>query len=137
MTAIMRLPASASRQRTGLASTASTSARVIPDPAVTSPMATTWLATVHPSAASRLLATAPHATFAAVSRALARSITSRMSSRPYSRAPPRSAWPGRGTTTRSAADSPPAGASTASTSPQFAASRLGTNSASGAPVVRP
>ena len=48
-------------------------------------MATTWLATVQPSAASRLLATAPQATFAAVSRALARSITSRMSSRPYSK----------------------------------------------------
>ena len=66
-------------------------------------MATTWLATVHPRAASRLFATAPQATFAAVSRALARSITSRMSSSPYSSAPPRSAWPGRGTITRSAA----------------------------------
>ncbi len=54
---------------------------------------------------------APTATRAAVSRALARSSTSRMSSWPYLTAPARSAWPGRGRVTagRSAPDAPAGG----------------------------
>ena len=49
-----------------------------------------------PSSASSALASAPAATRAAVSRALARSSTLRASSKPYFCMPARSAWPGRG-----------------------------------------
>ena len=49
-----------------------------------------------PSRRSSSLATAPAATRAAVSRALARSSTSRASVKPYFCMPARSAWPGRG-----------------------------------------
>ena len=48
-----------------------------------------------PIVRSSSLATAPAATRAAVSRALARSSTSRASSKPYFCIPARSAWPGR------------------------------------------
>ena len=44
----------------------------------------------------KAFATAPSATRAAVSRALARSSTGRASSKPYFCMPTRSAWPGRG-----------------------------------------
>jgi len=56
----------------------------------------TWLRIVTPSAARNWRATAPAATRAAVSRALARSSTLRASSKPYFCRPARSAWPGRG-----------------------------------------
>ena len=49
-----------------------------------------------PSVRSNALASAPAATRAAVSRALARSSTSRASVNPYFCMPARSAWPGRG-----------------------------------------
>jgi len=49
-----------------------------------------------PNSSSSFLHTAPTATRAAVSRALDRSSTRRTSSKPYFRAPTRSAWPGRG-----------------------------------------
>ena len=49
-----------------------------------------------PSTPSSFLASVPAATRAAVSRALARSSTSRASSKPYFCMPARSAWPGRG-----------------------------------------
>ena len=63
----------------------------------TVPMATTWLTTPTPSACRRnACATAPSATRAAVSRALARSSTGRASSKPYFCMPARSACPGRG-----------------------------------------
>ena len=54
----------------------------------------TWLWTLTPSAARKPRAIEPAATRAAVSRALARSSTLRMSSWPYFWAPTRSAWPG-------------------------------------------
>ncbi len=49
-----------------------------------------------PSWPSSALATLPAATRAAVSRADARSSTSRASAKPYFCMPARSAWPGRG-----------------------------------------
>ena len=88
-----------SRQRTGLASIASAchgsgrSASL----AATEPIRTTWLSTVmSPTCARKERATAPSATRATVSRALARSSTGRASSKPYFCMPARSAWPGRG-----------------------------------------
>ena len=59
-------------------------------------MRVTWLSTVTPSARRKALASAPAATRAAVSRALARSSTLRTSVKPYFWTPARSAWPGRG-----------------------------------------
>ena len=56
----------------------------------------TWENTLTPSALRNALATAPPATRAAVSRALARSRMSRTSVSPYFWVPTRSAWPGRG-----------------------------------------
>ena len=53
-----------------------------------------------PNSSSSRLATAPAATRAVVSRALARSRMSRASPRSYLRTPTRSAWPGRGRVTR-------------------------------------
>ncbi len=61
----------------------------------------TWLWTLTPSAVRKPRAIAPAATRAAVSRALARSSTLRMSVWPYFWAPTRSAWPGRGRWTSS------------------------------------
>ena len=60
-----------------------------------SPICTTWEMTSMPIVRSSSLATAPAATRAAVSLALARSSTSRASSNPYFCIPARSAWPGR------------------------------------------
>ena len=65
-------------------------------------MLITWLAISMPSARNSWRAMAPAATRAAVSRALARSSTSRMSSWSYFRTPAKSAWPGRGRVTRRA-----------------------------------
>ena len=55
----------------------------------------TWLWSAMLNAWRNRAATAPAATLAAVSRALARSKTLRTSSKPYFMAPARSAWPGR------------------------------------------
>ena len=66
---------------------------------ITSPMTDTWLAMRTPNRPSSCRARLPAATRAAVSRALARSRTSRMSSCPYLIAPARSACPGRGRVT--------------------------------------
>ena len=57
-------------------------------------METTWLTMSVPSWQSSCRAIEPIATRAAVSRALARSSTSRISSWPYFTTPARSAWPG-------------------------------------------
>ena len=63
--------------------------------ASTSPICTVWLRNSIPSSSSSRLHTAPTATRAAVSRALARSSTLRTSSKSYFTMPARSAWPGR------------------------------------------
>ena len=55
-----------------------------------------WLSDAMPEPGEERLATAPSATRAAVSRALARSRTGRASSKSYFCIPARSAWPGRG-----------------------------------------
>ena len=63
----------------------------------TGPIDDVWLTSRTPEACcEQRLATAPSATRAAVSRALARSSTGRASSKPYFCMPTRSAWPGRG-----------------------------------------
>src|SRR4051794_1811159 len=90
---------SGSAQRTGSASMSDSrsAAGRTPTGVCTAPMATTWLSTAAPSTWSRnALATAPSATRAAVSRALARSSTGRASLNPYFCMPTRSACPGRG-----------------------------------------
>ena len=98
ISAIMASAAAWSKQRTGDSSTASRSAGagrtslLVRAP----PIWMTWLSTDTPSSASRALARQPAATRAAVSRALARSSTSRASPKPYFCMPARSAWPGRG-----------------------------------------
>ncbi len=93
--------ASGSRQRTGSSSTPSKSATVNAadpsrPPAWTLPIWTTCERTSTPSAPRNVRASAPPATRAAVSRALARSSTLRTSVNPYFCVPTRSAWPGRG-----------------------------------------
>ena len=84
---------------------------------------------------------APTATRAAVSRALARSSTLRMSSWPYFTTPARSAWPGRGRVTGGAIGArrrrPASPAPTYIVRCQFSQSLFGISSAIGAPVVRP
>ena len=88
---------SASAHRTGERSTASASAGSGGlAGARTFPIRTTWDTMWTPSAPRNALQTAPAATRAAVSRALARSRTLRTSSNPYFCAPTRSACPGRG-----------------------------------------
>ena len=64
--------------------------------ASTEAIRSTWLWTDTPTARRNSLASAPAATRAAVSRALARSSTLRTSLKPYLWRPARSAWPGRG-----------------------------------------
>ncbi|MEI2711298.1 MAG: hypothetical protein V9E96_20145 [Chitinophagaceae bacterium] len=126
-------PDAALAQRTGSFSTASqsicsgTSART---PAIES----VWLRKLTPNSPSSRFATAPTATRAAVSRALARSSTFRTSSNPYFSAPGRSAWPGRIRVTRSISVST---GSTAIFSVQFTQSRFWIQSASGEPSVNP
>ena len=75
------------------------------------------------------------ATRAAVSRALARSRMLRQSSVFVLRAPTRSAWPGRGHTSRTRSDGVSPNA--AMRSVQFSQSRFATVSATGEPMVRP
>src|SRR4051794_1565569 len=99
ISACIALLASASRQRTGSASSAATSEGSGTEPvgAVAVPIATTWETTSAPTACWRNRdATAPSATRAAVSRAEARSRIGRASSKSYFCMPTRSAWPGRG-----------------------------------------
>ncbi len=90
--------ASASRQRTGDASTSakSSNARSARSGARTEAICVTWETTSAPTARRKALASAPAATRAAVSRALARSSTLRTSVKPNFQTPARSAWPGRG-----------------------------------------
>ncbi len=88
-----------------------------------------------PKGLSSALATAPAATRAAVSRALARSSTLRTSSKPYFSAPARSACPGRTRVTFFWMKSPPA--STCIGLRQFSQSLLGITMVSGDPSVRP
>ena len=89
---------SGSRHRTGEASTSakSASARSLRSGARTEPIWMTCETTSTPTARRNALASAPPATRAAVSRALARSSTLRTSVKPNFQTPARSAWPGRG-----------------------------------------
>ena len=103
-------------------------------------MDTTWLTMSVPSWQRSWRAIEPTATRAAVSRALARSSTSRISSWPYFTTPARSACPGRGRVTagRSAPDAS-AGCSGSEyiVRCQFSQSLFGMKSAMGAPVDTP
>src|ERR1700722_15542494 len=92
-----------------------------------------WLRMSTPIWASRNLATVPAATRAAVSRAEARSSTSRASASPYLSMPERSAWPGRGWV-RTLPGSPGAGDISSS---HFGHSVLAISMATGEPIVRP
>ena len=100
----------------------------------------TWLTISTSNILSSWRAMAPAATRAAVSRALARSSTSRMSVRSYLMAPARSACPGRGrvTTGRSVPEAP-AGASSSAciVCCQFSQSLLRISSEIGEPSVSP
>ena len=89
---------SGSRQRTGDSSTPakSSSARSARSGARTEPICVTCETTSTPTARRNAFASAPPATRAAVSRALARSRTLRTSVKPNFQTPARSAWPGRG-----------------------------------------
>ena len=106
------------------------------------PMRTTWLRTCTPATwRSMARATAPRATRAAVSRALARSRTGRASSKPYFCIPTRSACPGRGRVrgalrARSAISSAGTGSADMIFS-HFGHSELPTSMAMGAPRVCP
>src|SRR3954447_1324887 len=128
--------ASASRQRTGEASTSAKSPRASPlrSGACTDPICVTWETTSTPTARRNALASAPPATRAAVSRALARSSTLRTSLKPYFCTPARSACPGRGRWTSGTAASTGHGLIR---SRQFSKSRLATESAIGPPSVSP
>ena len=98
-------------------------------------MEVTYENTSTPRSARNSRAMPAAATRAAVSRALARSKMLRQSSVSVLSAPTRSAWPGRGVTSRlRSLGGPPNGAMRSS---QFSQSRLRTISATGAPVVRP
>src|SRR4051812_3231555 len=128
--------ASASRQRTGDASTPAKSENdsVSRSGARTEPICVTCDTTSTPSARRSALASAPPATRAAVSRALARSSTLRTSVKPNFCTPARSAWPGRGRCTSGTSASTGHGFIRSS---QLAKSRLATCSATGPPSVRP
>ena len=101
------------------------------------PSETTWLPISTPNSSSSRLASAPAATRAVVSRALARSRMSRASTRSYLSTPTRSAWPGRGRVTRRRRSSPGSAASCAMMSSQLPQSRLGISIATGLPSVSP
>jgi len=75
------------------------------------PIRTTRLCSATPNSARKVRATVPSATRIAVSRALARSSTSRMSVRSYLIPPMRSACPGRGMKTARAAGASSSGSS--------------------------
>ena len=103
-------------------------------------MTETWLAIRMPKRPRSWRASVPAATREAVSRALARSSTSRTSVCPYFSAPARSAWPGRGRVTSARlAPVAPSGISfsTCIVCCQLTQSRLRMSIAIGAPVVRP
>ena len=103
-------------------------------------MRNTWLTTSTPKRESSWRASAPAATRMVVSRALARSRMSRMSSRSYLSAPARSAWPGRGRVTgalRAPVASAGGSAPTYIVFCQLVQSRLRTTSATGPPSVSP
>ena len=92
--AIIASSAAGSKQRTALSSTLSRSpgpGRGLSGPVAASPSATMWLTMETPRWVSSSLASVPAATRAAVSRAEARSSTSRASSKPYLSMPGRSA----------------------------------------------
>jgi hypothetical protein len=144
ISSIMASAAAASRQRTSDLSTRGRSSGpgITPDRARTVPMATTWLSTSTPSACRRnARATAPSATRAAVSRALARSSTGRASSRSYFCIPTRSAWPGRGRVSGAlrawASRTSGSTGSAAITVCHLGHSVLPTRIATGPPIVRP
>ena len=92
-----------------------------------------WLTIDTPSWLSSSLASVPAATRAAVSRAEARSSTSRASSKPYLSMPGRSAWPGRGWV-RTLAGAPGSGDIS---SVHLGHSLLAISMATGEPSVRP
>ena len=93
--AIIRASAPGSGQRSGLASVSSRVRVQASRSSATPPTSAVNDQTSIPSSARKARQTAPAATRAAVSRADARSRTGRTSSKPYLRAPARSAWPGR------------------------------------------
>ena len=97
---IIRALVSGSAQRTGSASITLISlafGKTASSETLIEPIDKTWLRIVMPTVCSRKFrATAPSATRAAVSRALARSKIARASSRSYFCMPTKSAWPGRG-----------------------------------------
>ena len=133
--------AAASKQRTGDSSTRDRSAIVGRAVAFdrAPPIWMTWLRTCTSSSARRALARVPAATRAAVSRADARSSTSRASTSPYFCMPARSAWPGR--TWVSGASVGPSAALTDISFCHLSGSRshslLATSMATGDPSVRP
>ncbi len=92
-----------------------------------------WLTMDVPRWCSSNLARVPAATLAAVSRAEARSKTSRASSKPYLSIPGRSAWPGRGCV-RTLLGAPGSGDIS---SVHFGHSVLAISMATGEPSVRP
>ncbi len=133
MAATMRSEAAGSGQRTGELSTAAGSGDAVQSTA-TSPMRCTQEDTWTPRRPSSAMATPPAATRAAVSRALARSRTSRASSRSCFSMPARSACPGRTRITGFLVKPP---ASTCIGPFQFSQSRFRITRASGEPRVRP
>ena len=98
-----------------------------------SPSATMWLTMETPRWVRSSLASVPAATRAAVSRAEARSSTSRASSKPYLSMPGRSAWPGRGWV--STLEGAPGSGDISSV--HFGHSVLAISMATGEPSVRP
>ncbi len=145
ISAIMAASPTGSKLRTGDASTVSRS----PGPGTwwsgaspAPPMDTTWLTISTPATWCRkALATAPTATRAAVSRALARSRMGRASSRSNFCMPTRSAWPGRGRVRASlracAANTSASTGSAAITVSHLGHSLLPTRMATGPPMVTP
>ena len=106
----------------------------------TGPIATVCDTVRMPSSARNARATAPSATRAAVSRALARSSTGRASSKPYFCMPTRSAWPGRGRVSGAPRPRPSVAGSMGSglmTSCHFGHSVLPMRSAMGLPRLSP
>ena len=133
----MAASAVGSKQRTDEASTVSRSPGLgrTAASARTGPSWITWDTSSTPMAPSRTLATAPAATRAAVSRAEARSSTSRASATSYFCMPARSAWPGRGVV--SAWVVAPGAGDISSFHLPVAHSLLAMRMASGEPSVRP
>ena len=138
ISAIMASEAFASTQRTALSSTAASASHGGASPErAARPMRMTWLRTSTPAADSRALASPPAATRAVVSRAEARSRTSRRSSVRYFRAPARSACPGRGCLRARRFFASGGWGSGDITSRQFSWSRLRMSRVTGLPRVAP